>query len=87
MTTKTTILTPEEIRRKLAQLVDATSPEQAMFVGGIAFIFDEGGELDLRIAMQGKITINDFMICLYKAMRGAMKEFLESGEPVDATMQ
>lgn len=86
MTTKTTILTPEEIRRKLAQLVDATSPEQAMFVGGIAFIFDEGGELDLRIAMQGKITINDFMICLYKAMRGAMKKFLESGEPVDATM-
>ncbi|WP_346667375.1 hypothetical protein [uncultured Desulfovibrio sp.] len=87
MTTKTTFLTPEEIRSKLAQLVDATPPERATFVGGIAFILDESGELHLKIAMQGKITINDFMICLYKAIRGAMKDFLESGEPVDATMQ
>lgn len=85
MTTKTTCLTPEEIRRKLAQLVDATPPERATFVGGIAFILDESGELHLRIAMQGEIATNEFVTCLYNAIREAMKEFLESRVPSDAT--
>lgn len=87
MTTKTTFLDPEEIRRKLAQVVYTTPPERATFVCGIAFILDENGEQHLRIAMQGKITTNDFTTCLYNVIREAVKEFLESRVPTDATMQ
>ena len=87
MTTKTTFLDPEDIRSKLAQLVYATPPERATFVGGIAFILDESGELHLRLAMQGEIAINEFVTCLYNVIREAMKDFLESRVPSDATMQ
>lgn len=87
MTTKTTFLDPEEIRRKLAQVVYATPPERATFVCGTAFILDESGELHLRIAMQGEITTNEFMTCLYNVIREAMKDFLESRVPTDATMR
>ncbi|WP_300786103.1 hypothetical protein [uncultured Desulfovibrio sp.] len=87
MTTKTTFLTPEEIRSKLAQLVDATPPERATFVGGITFILDENGEQHLRLAMQGNISIEMLTNCLYNVIGEAMRYFLESRVPSDATMQ
>lgn len=37
--------------------------------------------------MQGEITTNEFMTCLYNVIREAMKDFLESRVPTDATMQ
>lgn len=87
MTTQTSFLGPEVIRRKLAHLADTTPPERATFVGGMAFILDENGDLCLRVAMQGGITINEFEVCLYNVIREAMKYFLESCVSTDATMQ
>lgn len=87
MTTKTTFLDPEEIRRKLAQLVDATPPERATFVCGMAFVLDENGNQHLRLTMQGNISFEKLTYCLYNAIREAMKGFMESRVPSDATMQ
>ena len=87
MTTKTTFLDPEEIRRKLELLADATPPERATFVCGMAFILDENGDQHLRLAMQGNISLEKLTYCLYNAIREAMKDFLESRVPSDATMQ
>lgn len=87
MTTKNTFLDPEEIRRRLAMLGDATPPERAKFVCGMAFILNENGEQHLRLTMQGNISFEKLTNCLYNAIREAMKEFLESRVPSDATMQ
>lgn len=87
MTTKTTFLDPEEIRRRLAMLGDATPPERATFVCGMAFVLDENGNQHLRLAMQGNISFEKLTNCLYNAIREAMKDFMESRVPSDVTMQ
>lgn len=87
MTTKNTFLDPEEIRRRLAMLGDATPPERATFVCGMAFVLDENGNQHLRLAMQGNISLEKLTYCLYNAIGEAMKNFMESREPSDATMQ
>lgn len=87
MTTKTTLLDPEEIRRKLAQLGDITPPERATFVCGVVFILDESGELYLRHIMQGEISLEKLTNCQYNVTRRVMKSFLESCVSADATMR
>lgn len=87
MTTKTTFLDPEEIRRKLALLGDATPPERAKFFGGIVFILDESGEQHLRLIMEGNISFERFTNCLLNTTSEAMKDFLESCVPAEETMQ
>ena len=52
----------------------------------LVFILDKSGELHLRISMQGEITTNEFMTCLYNATSEAMKDFLESCVPAEETM-
>lgn len=87
MTTKTTFLEPEDIRRRLAQLVDGTPQERATFLCGMVVVLDENGNQHLRLAMQGDVAIENFTNCLYNTIREAMRSFLDSCVPTDAAMQ
>lgn len=87
MTTKTTFLDHETIRRKLNELGDITPPERATFLCGTVVVLDENGNQHLRLAMQGDVSSEKFMSCLYNTIREAMKTFLESCVSSDATMQ
>ena len=87
MTTKTTCLDPEEIRRRLNELVGITPPERATFLCGMVVVLDENGNQHLRLAMQGDVSFEKLTNCLYNTIREAMKSFLESCVPAEETMQ
>lgn len=87
MTTKTTFLEPEDIRRRLAQLVDGTPQERATFLCGMVVVLDENGNQHLSLAMQGDVSFQKIVNCLLSMTGEAMKSFLESYVPSDETMQ
>ena len=87
MTTKTTFLEPEALRRKLNELGDIALPERATFLCGMVVVLDENGNQHLRLAMLGDVAFEKFTNCLYNTIREAMKTFLESCVSSDATMQ
>ena len=87
MTTKTTFLEPEDIRRRLNELVGITPPERATFLCGMVVVLDENGNQHLRLAMQGNISLEKLTNCLLNTTSEAMKDFLESCVPAEETMQ